>query len=1038
MQPQRHFYRYLRLVSASTVAAVAALDYAVFNDAPFRFAAAISHVAFADDAQDVSQDAALRTLLDVPAGQEAAFYRERLSQIQTECRRLGIDFEKAVRRSRPSDAPYRDADKKIAEVAQHSLRAVAYASEFPRSERDAAFLRLLELQKKEYVSPSGESATLYRSGAHDFFSELLAAEEAKTPVDVARVLELRRRLAETPSGRPFSKEGEKHFKSAAIVQASYARRLLETPENESGEFYLLRYNELYCAARASFSGEIASKEEIRERNIYAVDNEFRENLRAEADKLADRLAFADDLQPATRLEFFAAYVAKLVEAGEVEKLRDLYDRESVRDAENPFDAVRAPLVDLAILRARLARIDAKSDEQEAFELAYAVAERADDGEIAWEVGGRWALEARTFFERFEEAGLLDVARRLQDDVVAAFADSQDPTEQEVREELRRPAVAFDFSLLDVPEGESGEFYRERLNAIRNACRIDLRFDAVCQNRVEYYPKTGGRVSRPASPTSLEGRLYVVCRDLYERLIDAPDLAPKLRDHYFREYVENARYQREDLKERRDFFAELAAVEEQREPLHLARVLQLRIEIANAEYELARKTPDAEKKTFADFPALDALADDLAEKVDLARLVADVGTPKNDEERLVGLLTPIARLSAALPGLLAEERPAEETTEFYRQRSQELKQVAGGFYEPRRALVRGFLAGKLAYAEDLAPVDRFEAFQDYVLALRADLPRNLRGAETTDAVDRLLALHERETKRPAENPVDAVRVPYARYWLLKDWLDRLPQPKSAPTQVATTKSAPPEPVALSEEDRAELRRVGAELLEVVDDGPLAWELGPQTWSGTAENVAGRVARYDVAFATQLRKDLVARLADADSEAELQARAGMTRAIRQAELLGSTPTVDGRLVDGTPFDWATYRGAPVLIEIFRSKNAENAGRFESPTLDGRPLEDEAFFDACRDAGLQVVRYDAGKLRFVPSVATPGMSWAQDGDDWAARLGFGATPERVWILFDADGRVVATEPTPRVPNAPTLDEGLRRLFPNVAPPSAAESQN
>ena len=971
MKDKQRFYRYLRLTSASTVAGiavVAALDCAVLNDAPFRFATAISNVAFAAE-DDAKTDA-------VPA-------------------------------------------------------------EVPRKEQDAAFRALLDEETWRTTLSTGEITTRYSDAAFGVYSNLLATEETKTPVDVGRVLELRRRLAQMPA-RQFSKESERQFFATASdyptnVQASYARRLLETPENESGEFYLLRYNELRCAARATFIGALASKEEIRERNAAVIENELREKLRAEADKIADRLPFVDDLKPAARLEFFAAYVDKLVESGDVEQLRDLYDRESVRDADNPFDAVRAPLVDLAILRARLARLGAEPDEQEAFELAYAVAERADDGEIAWELGGRWALEARTFFERFEEAGFLDVARRLQDDVVAAFADSQDPTEQEVREELRRPAVAFDFSLLDVPEGKSGEFYRERLNAIRSACGFDLRFDAVCRNRVEYYPKTGGRVTRPASPTSLEGRLYVVCRDLYERLIDAPDLAPELRDHYFREYVENARYQREDLKERRDFFAKLAAVEEQREPLHLARVLQLRIEIANAEYELARKAPDAEKKTFADFPALAALADDLAEKVDLAQLVADVGTPKNDEERLLGLLTPIARLSAALPGLLAEERPAEETTEFYRRRAQELKQVAGGFYEPRRALVRGFLAGKLAYAEDLAPVDRFEAFQDYVLALRADLPRNLRGAETTDAVDRLLALLERETKRPAENPVDAVRVPYARYWLLQDWLDRLPQPKSA-----TTKSAPPEPVALSEEDRAELRRVGAELLEVVDDGPLAWELGPQTWSGAVEGIAGRVARYDVAFATQLRKDLVARLADADSEAELQARAGMTRAIRQAELLGSTPTVDGRLVDGTPFDWAIYRGAPVLIEIFRSQNAENAGRFESTTLGDRPLEDEAFFNACRDAGLKVVRYDAGKPRFVPSVATPGMSWAQDGDDWAARLGFGATPERVWILFDADGRVVATEPTPRVPNAPTLDEGLRRLFPNVAPPSDAESKN
>ena len=968
MKDKQRFYRYLRLTSASTVAgvaAVAALDCAVLNDAPFRLATAISNVAFAAE-DDAQTDAA-------PA-------------------------------------------------------------EVPREEQDAAFRALLDKETWRTTLPTGEMTTRYSGAAFDVYSNLLATEEAKTPVDVGRVLELRRRLAQMPP-RQFSKESERQFFATASdyptnVQASYARRLLETPENESGEFYLSRYNELRCAARATFIGALASKEEIRERKADVIESELRENLRAEADKIADRLPFVDDLKPAARLEFFAAYVDRLVETGAVEQLRDLYDRESVRDADNPFDAVRAPLVDLAILRARLARLDAEPDEQEAFELAYAVAERADDGKIAWELGGCWALEARTFFERFEEAGFLDVARRLQDDVVAALADSQDPTEQEVREELRRPAVAFDFSLLDVPEGKSGEFYRERLNAIQSACGIDLRFDAVCQNRVEYSPKTGGRVTRPASPTSLEGRLYVVCRDLYERLIDAPDLAPEVRDHYFREYVENARYQREDLKERRDFFAELAAVEEQREPLHLGRALELRIEIANAEYELARKAPDAEKKTFADFPALAALADDLAEKVDLAQLVADVGTPKNDEERLVGLLTPIARLSAALPGLLAEERPAEETTEFYRLRAQELKQVAVGAYEPRRVLVRGFLAGKLAYAEDLAPVDRFEAFQDYVDALRADLPRAFRNdAETPDGADRLLALLERETKRPTENSVDAARVPYIRYWLFYNRFDRLPQPKNEPS----------EPVELSEENRAELERVGAELLEVVDDGTLPWRLATQTWSGTVESVLGRVEKLDFAFATRLRKDLVARLADADSEDERRLRDGLTRAIAEAELLGSTPTVAGRLVDGTPFDWATYRGAPVLIEIFRTPNAKNAGRFESTTLGDRPLEDETFFNACRDAGLKVVRYDAGKLRLVTAPDYPVMYLHEANDDWVARLGSAlASANKAWILFDADGRVVATEPAPNVPNAPTLDEGLRRLFPNVAPPSAVESQN
>ncbi len=1005
MQSKQRFYRYLRLTSATTVAgiaAVAALDRAVFNDAPFRLATAISNVAFAAE-DDAKTDA-------VPA-------------------------------------------------------------EVPRKEQDAAFRALLDEETWQTTFPTGEITTRYSGAAFDVYSNLLATEETKTPVDVGRVLELRRRLAQMPP-RQFSKESERQFFATVSdyptsVQASYVRRLLETPENESGEFYLLRYNELRCAARATFLGEIASKEELRGRKAYVVENELREKLRAEADKIADRLPFADDLKPAARLEFFAAYVDRLVESGDVEKLRDLYDRESVRDADNPFDAVRAPLVDLAILRARLVRLNAEPDEQEAFELAYDVAERADDGEIAWELGGCWALEARTFFERFEEAGLLDVARRLKDDLVAAFDDSQDPTEQEVREELRRPVVNFDFSLLDVPEGESGEFYLERLRKLQAACADVLAFDAVRYNLVKYRDEKGLPHWRRAIPNSLENKVYVAARVLYERLFDAPDLAPEIRDRCFDEYLRDSyllyRNASDEIARQdwRDFCAARLTLEETREPFPLARVLALRAKLSNAENQLARKESDAEKKTFADFPALAALTDDLAKKVELERLAAEAeaevkaeikiqaeaeakaGTAQPSEralaaeERFFSALLLALKLYGALPDLLAEERPTEETTEFYRQRREELKLVTAEGYSPRRVLVAGFLAGKLAYAEDLAPVERFEAFQGYVAALGADIPRalgsdaeTLSGVETPSGVERLTALLEQETKRKAEHPADAARVPYVRYCLLQDCLNRLPQPKSA-----TTQSATPEPVALSEEDRAELRRVGAELLEVVDDGPLAWELGSKTWSGTAENVAGRVARYDVAFATQLRKDLVARLADADSEAERQARAGMTRAIRQAELLGSTPTVDGRLVDGTPFDWATYRGAPVLIEIFRSENAENAGRFESTTLGDRPLEDEAFFNACRDAGLKVVRYDAGKLRFVPSVAIPGLVWPQENDDWVARLGFGATSERVWILFDADGRVVATEPTPRVPNAPTLQKALEALYPNVDPKSGAK---
>lgn len=341
------------------------------------------------------------------------------------------------------------------------------------------------------------------------------------------------------------------------------------------------------------------------------------------------------------------------------------------------------------------------------------------------------------------------------------------------------------ALLDVPEGESDEFYRQRLEELKDACAGVLDFDAARFNLVKYRDEKGLPHWRRAEPNSLENRIYVVSRDLYERLFDAPNLAPEIRDRYFAEYLRDSYPSTATLPTRsRDFCAARLALEETREPFPLGRVLALRAKLSNAETQLARKESGAEKKTFADFPALAALTDDLAEKAGLERLAAEVeaevkaeikaqaeakaGTAQPPErvlaaeERFFAALVLIVKLGAALPDLLAEERPAEETTEFYRQRRQELKQVAAEGYTPRRVLVAGFLAGKLADAEDLDPVERFEAFQDYVGALGADLSRALRSdAETPSGVERLTALLEQETKREAEHPADAARVPYLR-------------------------------------------------------------------------------------------------------------------------------------------------------------------------------------------------------------------------------------------------------------------------------------
>ncbi len=606
------------------------------------------------------------------------------------------------------------------------------------------------------------------------------------------------------------------------------------------------------------------------------------------------------------------------------------------------------------------------------------------------------------------------------------------------------------ALLDVPEGESGAFYRERLQELQNACARVLDFDAACYNLVRYRDEKGTVQWRRAEPNSLENKVYVAARALYERLFDTPDIAPQIRDrYYFAKYLRDAYYldraEDADVQGWLDYCAERLALEETREPFPLGRVLALRRQISNAENRLARKASGDAKKTFADFPTLAALADDLAEKVALERLAAEAeaeakakikakaetkaGTSQDAEERLVAFLILADKLEAALPELLADERPAEETTEFYRRRRQELEQIAGQItggkfnVDVRVVLVSDFLAGKLAYAEDLAPVERFEAFQDYVLAL---------------GTERLAALLEEETQRKAEHPADAARVPYLR--------DRL---FSARCQALLPKNAEETNAPFSEEERAELERFAADALELLDDGPLAWELG-QSW---ATNVLAFLRdfadRIDVDFATQLRKDVLARFPDSEKEANCGLLAWTEKDVRDGGFIGSKPTIKGRLAsNGEPLDWASYRGAPVLVEIFRYR-PEQAFPWQS----NLPFESDAFFKGCVDSGLKVIRYGAGSYEdarrhydatrpnkpeapnaiFVDqdSPVVGPVEGREGNDDWALRLGV-ARFGRSWILFDADGRVVTTCPKPAglkvYRDAPTLQKALQALYPNV----------
>jgi hypothetical protein len=261
------------------------------------------------------------------------------------------------------------------------------------------------------------------------------------------------------------------------------------------------------------------------------------------------------------------------------------------------------------------------------------------------------------------------------------------------------------------------------------------------------------------------------------------------------------------------------------------------------------------------------------------------------------------------------------------------------------------------------------------------------------------------------------------------------------------NAAPETSPLSEEERAELERFAAEALERVDDGPLAWKLG-ENWSTLANSLTCKIDQIDLAFATQLRKDLLARLADSENEVDRDACEAFANGIDLAAFIGSKPQVVGALLpDGKPLDWASYRGAPVLVEIFTDAAPGYFSWNSNP-----PVKKESFFQECIGAGLKVVRFGSGTSEEVRRhyAATRGRVFAAGyyGSGWPVahsladrkdrridwlKWRFPTHFNRVWILFDADGAVVATEPELSNPiyrgNAPTVEEALKTFFPNVS---------
>ncbi|MBR4102444.1 MAG: hypothetical protein IKK39_00085, partial [Thermoguttaceae bacterium] len=411
-------------------------------------------------------------------------------------------------------------------------------------------------------------------------------------------------------------------------------------------------------------------------------------------------------------------------------------------------------------------------------------------------------------------------------------------------------------------------------------------------------------------------------------------------------------------------------------------------------------------------------------------------------------------------------PQDESAAFYLERYNETQKIVATLQEYNNAALCDLrdledrlletlptLARRLAYADDLAPLERFEYFVRYINSCNIEEKR---------------AALEVETARDATSEIDRARKPFVEYRLLEARLKRavnearkdLPEMDRHRSQVKIQTS-------ISPELEATFAELFDEIAERVDDGALPWEL-EQTWAFHASYLAGVVESYvGPEYATRLRKQLCAALADDEGETNRMHLASFATDVRNEELKtrfdGFSVEISGTLLDGTPFDWASYRGAPTLIEIVYV-DASGAPKPREPL-------GVATLDEYEKAGLRRVRYVASPLEIarqfaerVRLAANPNASASSDSSvssvssdavlaaDVAANLErylsyvdsipvVAPTPNdrwrlrlRVdvdWVLVDADGKTLAAGPK-RPKNrddAPEIGDALKRLFPDVS---------
>ncbi|MBR4833738.1 MAG: hypothetical protein IKU86_05305 [Thermoguttaceae bacterium] len=603
---------------------------------------------------------------------------------------------------------------------------------------------------------------------------------------------------------------------------------------------------------------------------------------------------------------------------------------------------------------------------------------------------------------------------------------------------------FDLALLDVPEGKSGEFYRERLSQInKETSRVGVNFWDARKNRLT---QRNTHVATPAPPDSIEAKIFAAVLKAEKAAFNSADLPSQDQEFHFNDYLADVSEGVRDAAERYALLQELLETEKSREPVVLSRVVTI-------------------CQTIADYPIMNVEPSSEGVSVDAAEIEKLVDVPKGESgafyrDRFAALVAArwqIAGLDDARSDSLPDVASPTPQTPKSKQ------ETALGRVDAATLRVSKFLTD----AKELHPAERYYHFQRIV--------RNERGRG--DDVARLTEILARETAKEATDPIDKRRAPFVRFELaqyraavlrsavrdaflqanprLQDdeyWASLPREEQEALIRLARGETAYP----LPPEQRDELTRLADEIIDLAQTGGISKR-------AASDFVDRRLDSVDAETATRVRQALLETLpADFRTQNEQTLYEELLRKIAQATFVGSVLPLEGQNVDGTPFDWAAYRGAPVLVEIFK---ANEQGWFDLAPLTFDPNAPNALAKYA-DAGLKIVRYGVGDIENVrrhveqirkdpklgsrdprteiidanrPVVGTfPGL---RPQDDWPAR--FGLDEWRCWVLVDADGRVLAVKLQSwqrDFAGAPKVDKALKELYPNVdaSTPQTAPQNN